>query len=92
MPFDPTAANPGDSVEVDTSDTPVVGLDMSKGQLYLTSDPDNDATIYLCLAEEGAEVGKGIPLAPGGSFNESYAGPVCAIAASGTQTLCIVEV
>lgn len=88
------AANPGDTIAVGMTSTPVASYRPDRQELILSN--DSDTTIYVQLAGRGAEVGKGVRLSPGGSpfVTRSYHGPVCAVHAglTGTKNLCVAEV
>ncbi len=88
-----TAAQPGGSVAVANTTTPVVEARDSRSELTLTN--DSDTAIYLRLAGTGAKVGQGLMInANGGSYTtDKYTGAVSAIhAGTGTKNLCVVEV
>ncbi len=86
------AYQPGTSVAVGTTSTPIVGHLGGRRELVISN--DSDTVVYLRLAASGAAVGQGIRLAPGNTYNTvRYEGPVCAIhGGTGSKNLCVTEV
>lgn len=85
------AENPGASVTVATTDTPILAARPARAELTICNDGAN--VVYLRLAATGSALSQGIRLAPGATYTTAaYLGPVCGIAATGATVVTVVEV